>query len=1306
MQIPQTQIVVRVRGVEIVRRTVSPGDYVLGCRADADIVLKCDGVSARHALLSVNFHERLIEDLGSTNGTFLNGSPVTERVRVWPNQKVQIGEAVVEIHRLREEGDIDPSLAPQAAAVRRALPEEFLHERKYEIGGLVAEGGMGAILSASEVTTGRTVAMKVVHSNPKPETLLRLIKEAQITSQLEHPNIVPLHELGVDEHDEVFYTMKMVEGTTLRQILDSVALGTPGARAQYPLPRQLNIFQKVCDAIAFAHSRGVIHRDLKPDNIMVGEYGEVLVMDWGLAKVLGQPATSTRSDSGSAEASGSADISATMAGSIVGTPQYMPPEQALGDIDSHDQRSDIYSLGAILYQILALRPPVSGGTSDEILEKVRAGRLEPLHPSTFRREWPIPESLAAVAMKALALKPGQRYATVLALQADITAYQRGYATAAEDAGLRKHLSLMLRRHWREVAILAAGLLALVGIAAFAFARVTRERTAADQARKVAETERSQAQEANTHAVADRARAEAERNRANAALAELRKAAPAFQGQAGTLVEEQKFGEALEKNRLAIQLVPDNAGYHLFRAHTLEAMQRLPEAVESYRRVLELQPGDSEAKLNLELCQRLLTEAAGKPLARAQQTQLLDAILAQKRTTDSVLLAQALGRQTAVGLALIQTRLKSLTQQEKWSDSRLAKRADDTWSLDLGGLVTPDLSILRGLPIGALKLGRGTVSDLGPLATLPLKELDCADNPVRDLTSLRDLPLERLNIANTKVGDLTALARMPLRQLSINFTEIADLGPLHGLPLQTLSVAGLPIRSLEALRGMRLHELDLFACPHLTNLSPLGSLADLQSVNLPAQINDLSFVRQLRALQRLGNSGVVDGGTAFAKLPTVAEFFATQGRRLASQKQFGPRLELLRNLLRKYGATESKIAEVGLDSDGFMNLDIAGLPIADLSGLAGLPIRHLVVRGTGAQALTPLSGMPLISLDASENPIADLSPLSACRGLQILDLHGTQITDLRPLAQLKLQRLVAAGTALRDLSILRGMPLVELDLAACPDLSDSSPLVGCPRLETLLLPVKASDARVVRQLPGLKRFSNQSLASFDGEWSRVPSVQAFFSAVEALDALRAELRKFGMTEEKLAAIHYTEDGMLELNLSNLPIEDLSFLKGLPVRTLLIDKTQVTNLSPLAGLPLQKLWMRQTKITSLEGLQGVPLEYLEAYQSQLTDLSALANCQTLRALRITSTQVSDLTPILHLPIDHIHVAKTRITDYSPLAACETLEKIELSRETPGIEALRKLPRVQYISTRFDGKTDRPAQTAQEFWAEYDAWQKAQK
>jgi serine/threonine protein kinase len=208
-----------------------------------------------------------------------------------------------------------------------------------------------------------------------------------VTGQLEHPNIVPVHELSVDENGQPFFTMKMVRGISLKKVLDLLAAGVPETVEKYPLAARLTIFQKVCHGIAFAHSKRVILRDLKPENLMLGDFGEVLVMDWGLAKVLCRASVPDATDPAShrdalqmrsAVLSVAGVSGSTQAGTIMGTPQYMSPEQANGEVESLDERTDVYALGAILYQMLALRPPVTGATVEEVLEKVRRGEVTPI----------------------------------------------------------------------------------------------------------------------------------------------------------------------------------------------------------------------------------------------------------------------------------------------------------------------------------------------------------------------------------------------------------------------------------------------------------------------------------------------------------------------------------------------------------------------------------------------------------------------------------------------------------------------------------------------------------------------------------------------------------------------------------------------------------------------------------------------------------------------------------------------------------------------------------------------------------------
>ena len=286
---------------------------------------------------------------------------------------------------------------------------------RYEIEGDLARGNMGIIQIARDLTLQRRVALKVLDpKGPVPGAAARFFEEARITAQLAHPSIVPVHEISMGVDQRPFFTMQLIEGRTLKAILDGVRANDPQLVARFGRIRLLNLFIQVCMGVAYAHNRGVIHRDLKPENIMLGEFGEVFVMDWGLAKIVTtdvpEPVQGGRQED---------EAYRTRMGEITGTPAYMSPEQAMGLIDVLGPHSDIYSLGTVLYEILTGHPPHQGSSVQEILRRVREGVVVP--PTEAAPDRDIPSELEAVVMRCLARDPEARYDSPLTLRDEIEA---------------------------------------------------------------------------------------------------------------------------------------------------------------------------------------------------------------------------------------------------------------------------------------------------------------------------------------------------------------------------------------------------------------------------------------------------------------------------------------------------------------------------------------------------------------------------------------------------------------------------------------------------------------------------------------------------------------------------------------------------------------------------------------------------------------------------------------------------------------------------------------------------------------------
>lgn len=363
----------------------------------------------------------------------------------------------------------------------QALLRKSVEGERYEILGELGRGGMGVVLEVRDLVLQRVLAMKMVRTDrlgastsglATGRQLARFLEEVRITGQLDHPSIVPVHELGIDIEGHAFFTMSVVRGKTLHEVFEEFERG----EGDWTWQSLVGVIQRVCDAVAYAHSRHIVHRDLKPANIMVGEFGAVYVMDWGVSKVM----ATTEGESGDFESSASEEETRpqslregeterdesrtpllTLEGEVIGTPAYMAPEQALGLSARVDYRVDIYSLGAVLYRLLAKQSPYLAGseraTSREIWTRLLEGPPTSLGEIAPRA---IPE-LVAICERAMSRSPSERYTKMEDLGADLRAWLDGHVVLAHRTGSWIELVKWARRNRGLASAIAASIVLVI-----------------------------------------------------------------------------------------------------------------------------------------------------------------------------------------------------------------------------------------------------------------------------------------------------------------------------------------------------------------------------------------------------------------------------------------------------------------------------------------------------------------------------------------------------------------------------------------------------------------------------------------------------------------------------------------------------------------------------------------------------------------------------------------------------------------------------------------------------------------------------
>ena len=481
-------------------------------------------------------------------------------------------------------------------------------DERYSHNSPINKGGMKKIYRTHDALTNRPVAKAVLiecEDSVKTESFLR---EARLTAALEHPNIIPVYDIGVDEEEGPYFIMKLIGGSSLADILKNLSadkeddsFSLPGnEKKDYSLQNLLEIFLKICDAVAYAHSRGIIHLDLKPDNIQIGEYGEVIVCDWGLAKVMAQP-------------EGIADFSAdldpceyndvTLDGIIKGTPGYMAPEQINTELGQKDQTTDIFALGGILYSLLCLKTPFDSETLEGTLQETLAGQL-PL-PSERAPGLSVPASLEAVAMKAMRAEKSKRYSSVSELKEEIQKWMGGFATEAENASFITSAVLLLKRH----KVVSSLLLILLVLGAFGIYEIKENERIAKANEQKALLNEQKAKESQIEAIESEQKAKANEQKAllneQKALLNEQKAKDALAlykkekeltdkinkrtleqlvSISENLLTDYKFDRAIEEINASLKFQPENEKLNSMKGEVHFYRQEYAEALAAFEKV--------------------------------------------------------------------------------------------------------------------------------------------------------------------------------------------------------------------------------------------------------------------------------------------------------------------------------------------------------------------------------------------------------------------------------------------------------------------------------------------------------------------------------------------------------------------------------------------------------------------------------------------------------------------------------------------------------------------------------------------------
>lgn len=718
--------------------------------------------------------------------------PETSTTKVIPDQDV---ESKSLIQYLKEN-----NLTPQSN-LSDSTNIIIQDKERYVLGNEIARGGMGSILLTKDVNLRRNIVTKVLLNKKSRLATLRFIEEAQITGQLEHPNIPPVYDLGINKEDNIFFTMKQIKGETLESIIKKLKDDNKNTKEIYTYNALVNIFVKVCNALEFAHSKKVVHRDIKPENIMIGEYGEVLLMDWGLAKIIGTAEEFEDLDGERVSSVRSEDESSnTIEGTTAGTPAFMSPEQATGQMDELDQRSDIYSLGATLYSVLALERPIKGKNIQDILKNAAEGRIQPITRD-------LPPELKAITLKAMEYAQKHRYQSVKEMEKDLLNYQMGYSVSAKQDNALDIIKKFYKRN-KLLSIMSASFIGIFLVGSIIFI-----------------TSLSAALEKAEQAISQFEHEKRERTTDN------KNSAPTFYAKAQNEAQMNKIPEAEKLMDTAINYDANNQDYYLYRGCLAFTNNNIKKAIEDLSRI---QNHPSQKNINK------LLEILNTPSLVAideRQKAILAEICNSLKFFD---ISQKLTNDLVRKLEIWNKKLRDSWGNQNFSlfinNQKLTfKKGSQNDNLDY--------SILKGIPIQDFRFYTcSKLSNIGFMENMPVEELVLYVCPlITDISSLKNLKLKSVHLEGINIKDLNALSNSELVTAKLRVLPITTIKPILNQPITDLEFYDIRLVNFNELKSFNLERLSLIYC-NITNLDFIN-FQKLKILNIyGGGIKDISLLK--------------------------------------------------------------------------------------------------------------------------------------------------------------------------------------------------------------------------------------------------------------------------------------------------------------------------------------------------------------------------------------------------------------------------------------------------------------------------------